>query len=140
MWRRCSTAARLLPHPAGLTPKRLVTLEVRGRHTGRLHSLPVVVADHQSERCLVAMLGRDANWVRNVRAAAGRAVLRHGHRVRVRLDEADPRHRAPILKRYLELAPGARAHLPVDRRAPLTEFARIAGQYPVFRICVGQPE
>jgi hypothetical protein len=37
-------------------------------------------------------------------------------------------------RRYLALAPGARAHLPVDRRAPLEEFARIADRYPVFRI------
>jgi hypothetical protein len=90
---------------AGLAPKRLVSLQVRGRHTGRLHSLPVVVADHQSERYQVAMLGTDADWVSDVRAAAGRAVLRHGHRERVRLEEVDPSQRAPILKRYLELAP-----------------------------------
>ena len=34
----------------------------------------------------------------------------------------------------LQVAPGARPHLPVDRTAPLTEFARIAADYPVFRI------
>ena len=118
----------------GLAPKRLVTLEVRGRRTGRVLSLPLVVADTQGERYLVAMLGKDANWVRNVRAAGGRAVLRHGRRENVRLEEVDPSRRAAILQRYLQLAPGARAHFRVDRRAPLTEFDRIAGQYPVFRI------
>ena len=35
--------------------------------------------------------------------------------------------------------PGARPHLPVDRRAPLAEFERIAGQYPVFRIIPAAP-
>ena len=34
----------------------------------------------------------------------------------------------------LELAPGARAHIPVDQRAPLAAFADVAAQYPVFRI------
>jgi pimeloyl-ACP methyl ester carboxylesterase len=45
---------------AGLSPRRLVTLEVPGRRSGQLISLPVVVADHQGERYLVAMLGRRA--------------------------------------------------------------------------------
>ena len=52
----------------------------------------------------------------------------------MRLEEVVPDERPPILKRYLELAPGARAHIPMDRRAPLTEFEPIARDYPVFRI------
>ena len=42
--------------------------------------------------------------------------------------------RAPILQRYLQVAPGARAHFPVDRRAPLREFQQIADKFPVFRV------
>ena len=68
-----------------LAPSHGVTLEVRGRRTGRRISFPLVVADYQGERYLVAMLGKDVNWVRNVRAAGGRAVLRHGRREAVRL-------------------------------------------------------
>ncbi len=119
---------------AGLAPRRLVTLEVRGRRSGRLISCPVVVADYGGERYLVSMLGRGANWVRNVEAARGAAVIRHGRREAVKLELVEPDARAPILRRYLELAPGARAHIPVDRQAPLTEFERIAADYPVFRI------
>jgi hypothetical protein len=52
----------------------------------------------------------------------------------VRLEEVDPRARAPILQRYLQVAPGARPYIPVDRRAPLVEFEQIAARYPVFRI------
>jgi hypothetical protein len=52
-----------------LLPGRLVTLEVPGRRSGRLVSVPLVVADHDGERYLVAMLGEDTGWVRNVRAA-----------------------------------------------------------------------
>ena len=117
-----------------LAPKRAVTMEVAGRRSGRVLSFPVVVADYHNERYLVSMLGKDANWVRNVRAAGGRVVLRHGGREAVRLEEVDAGARAPILRRYLEVAPGARPHIPVDRRAPLEEFERIAEEYPVFRI------
>jgi deazaflavin-dependent oxidoreductase (nitroreductase family) len=117
-----------------LSPARAVTLEVPGRRTGRLISLPVAVADYQGGRYLVSMLGNDANWVRNVRAADGRAVLRRRGREQVRLVEVEPGDRAPILRRYLQVAPGARAHVPVDRHAPLAEFERIADQFPVFQI------
>jgi hypothetical protein len=99
-----------------------------------------MVADYQGERYLVAMLGEGTNWVSNVRAAAGRAVLRHGPREAVRLEEVDPRARAPILRRYLQVAPGARPHIPVDRRAPLAEFERIAALYPVFHVSAGSLE
>ena len=121
---------------AGIGPARQVTLEVAGRRTGKTVSFPVVIADYQGERYLVSMLGEDTNWVRNVRAAGGRAVLRHGGREVIRLDEVDPGERAAILRRYLELAPGARAHIPVDRRAPVREFEPIAAQYPVFHVTV----
>ena len=119
---------------AGLPPHRVKALEVRGRRTGRLISFPVVVADFEGEHYLVAMLGASANWVANVRAAGGKAVLQHGRREPIRLEEVEPGARAPILKRYLALAPGARAHFPVDRSAALSEFEVIAPSYPVFRI------
>lgn len=121
---------------AGIGPAQQVMLEVAGRRTGKTISFPVVVADYQGERYLVSMLGEGTNWVRNVRAANGRAVLRHGHREVIRLDEVDPGERAAILRRYLECAPGARAHIPVERGAPLPEFERIAVQYPVFHVIV----
>jgi len=121
---------------AGFGPAQMSALEVAGRRTGKTVSFPVVVADYQGERYLVSMLGDDTNWVRNVRAAGGRAVLRHGHREVIRLDEVDPGERAAILRRYLECAPGARAHIPVDRRAPVRDFEPIAAQYPVFHVTV----
>ena len=119
---------------AGILPKRAAALELRGRRSGRVISFPVVIADFEGERYLVSMLGNDANWVRNLRAAEGKAVLRHGRRESVQLEEVASSARAPILRRYLQVAPGARPHIPVDRRASLAEFARIAADYPVFRV------
>jgi deazaflavin-dependent oxidoreductase (nitroreductase family) len=119
---------------ARIAPKRLAKLEVRGRRTGRRLSLPVVVAHCGGERYLVAMLGNDASWVRNVRAGGGHAVLQRGRRETVDLEELDAGSRAPILQRYLEVAPGARAHFPIDPHASLEQFEQIADQYPVFRV------
>jgi deazaflavin-dependent oxidoreductase (nitroreductase family) len=123
----------------GLSPARLVTLEGRGRRSGRTRSLPVVVTDWEGERYLVAMLGERSGWVRNVRAAGGQAVLRHGRREAVRLDPVPPAARPPILRRYLQLAPGARALIPVDRNAPVAAFEPIAADYPVFRLSAADP-
>jgi hypothetical protein len=124
---------------AGLWPSRMAALEVRGRRSGRRLSFPVVLADCEGERYLVAMLGEGTNWVANVRAAGGEAVLRHGPREAVRLEEVAAAARAPILRRYLQVAPGGRPHIPADRRAPLAAFERIAGRYPVFRVSVRDP-
>jgi hypothetical protein len=79
---------------AGVWPRRLVRLEVRGRRSGRVHSFPVMVADLDGEQYLVAMLGEQASWVSNVRAARGRAVIGHGRREAVELEEVDPGERA----------------------------------------------
>ena len=80
------------------------------------------------------MLGERANWVRNVRAAGGRAVLRHGKKEAVRLEEVPVDQRPAILRQYLAVAPGARPHIPVDRNAPLSDFLPVAPGIPVFLI------
>jgi len=121
-------------HALGIAPDYLVTLEVVGRRSGRTIALPMVVAVVDGARYLVSMLGDDVAWVRNVRAAGGEAVLRHGRVERVRLEEVEPRERPAVLKAYLKRAPGARPHLPVDRNDPLERFQEIAAQIPVFRV------
>jgi deazaflavin-dependent oxidoreductase (nitroreductase family) len=123
-----------LAFAAGLLPGRAGALEVRGRCSGRTVTFPVALADYDGERYLVSMLGRDTNWVRNLRAVGGLAVLKHGRREPVRLVEVDAGDRAPILRRYLAVAPGARPHVPVDRDAPLEAFEEIAADYPVYRV------
>lgn len=81
------------------------------------------------------MLGRDANWVHNVEAAGGTAVLsRRGRDVPVQLEIVPPEDRAPLLRRYVTIAPGARPHLQLGPAAPLAEFARISKEHPVYRI------
>ncbi len=137
---RPNRAARVLNrlgaavYALGVAPNYLVTLEVSGRRTGRVIRLPLVMVVFAGERYLVSMLGEKTNWVRNVRASGGNAVLRHGRREEVCLQEVAPGRRAPVLKAYLERAPGARVHLPVNKDAPLEEFERVSHRFPVFRI------
>ena len=117
----------------GLLPKRWVTLEVRGRRTGRVTRFPLGMADVGGQWYVVSMLG-ECNWVRNVRAAGGRATLRRRTSRPVRLVEVPAGERAPILKRFVEKAPGGRPHVSVDRHEPVSAFESIAADHPVFRV------
>jgi deazaflavin-dependent oxidoreductase (nitroreductase family) len=121
-------------HATGIAPNYLVTLEVTGRRSGRKISFPLAMTVIGSERYLVSMLGADAAWVRNLRAANGYAVLRHGRTEHVRLETVAVDQRARVLKAYLQRAPGARPHISVDKDAPLEAFDAIATQIPVFRV------
>jgi F420H(2)-dependent quinone reductase len=121
-------------HARGIAPNYLVTLEVVGRRSGRTTSFPLVMAVVEGERYLVSMLGSDVAWVRNLRAADGHALLRHGRTERVRLEEIPVEKRGTVLKAYLQRAPGARPHVPVDKDAPLEQFEAIAAEVPVFRV------
>jgi hypothetical protein len=130
---RCSVAV----HALGVAPSYLVTLEGRGRRSGRRISLPLVMVIIEGERYLVSMLGAEVDWVRNVKAAGGNVTLRHGRHEEVRLEEVAVDRRAPVLKAYLKRAPGARPHLPIHKNAPLSEFEQVSAQFPVFRLVPG---
>jgi hypothetical protein len=88
----------------------------------------------KGERYLVSMLGAEASWVLNARAAGGDVTLVHGRREYVHLEEVPPDQRAPLLKAYLKRAPGARPHIPVDKDAPLSDFEQISPRFPVYRV------
>ncbi len=118
----------------GLAPRRWVTLEVRGRRSGRPVRFPLGMADWNGQWFLVSMLGEHCNWVQNVRAADGRAVLRHGRATSCELVELPAGDRAPVIRRYLDTVPGARPHIPVSRDAALADVDAIAPRYPVFLV------
>ncbi|HEY3336286.1 MAG TPA: nitroreductase family deazaflavin-dependent oxidoreductase [Candidatus Limnocylindrales bacterium] len=117
----------------GLSPVAAV-LEVRGRASGRPRTTPVVIATVGGSRYLVSMLGPGSDWVKNVEAANGTAVLRQGRRWSIHLVGVPPAERAPVLFEYVRVAASGRRHFPVAPGAPLSEFAAIAERYPVYRI------
>jgi deazaflavin-dependent oxidoreductase (nitroreductase family) len=118
----------------GVFPEMMAALETRGRRSGKPSLVQLVVVHVGVERYLVSMLGEKVDWVRNARASAGAAVLRHRRTENVRLEEVPVAQRAPILKAYLKRAPGGRPHFDVSLDAPLAEFEKVAARYPVFRI------
>jgi deazaflavin-dependent oxidoreductase (nitroreductase family) len=118
----------------GLPPRIMAALEVRGRASGRGRSIPVVITTVEGKRYLVSMLGPRSDWVQNVEAAHGDAVLRRGRRRRVRLVLVPPDQRATILREYVRIAPSGRQHFPLPVGAPLADFEAIAERYPVYRI------
>jgi hypothetical protein len=109
-------------------------LETTGRRSGRTIPVPLVIVPFRRHWYVVSMLGEEVNWVLNVRAAGGEATLVHGRRRPVHLVEVPVDQRAPILKRYVLLAFGARPHVELSWRAPVREFAAAAGRYPTFRV------
>jgi hypothetical protein len=123
----------------GILPEFMVMFEVRGRRSGKVIRIPLVVANLDGNRYLVSMLGENVDWVRNVHAANGEAVLRYGPVEEVSLREIPIEKRAPILKAYLARAPGGRPHFDIDWNAPLGEFERVAPRYPVFQVLPRRP-
>jgi len=127
----------------GLTPARWpgspaigpATLETTGRRSGVRRSNMVTWVEYEGQRSFVSMLGSQAEWVRNVRAAGGQAVLRRGARTPVLLEELRVQERAPIIQAWYQRTwASTRPHLKLDPRAGIEEFERIAAAHPVFRI------
>ncbi|MBI4571271.1 MAG: nitroreductase family deazaflavin-dependent oxidoreductase [Chloroflexi bacterium] len=117
----------------GLGPTKMVTLEVRGRKSGRPRSTVVNVVAVDGQRYLVAPRG-ETEWARNARAA-GEATLRRRGRRQVRLVEVPVEQRAPIIQAYLkENAMVTKAQFGIEPGASIEEFQRIAPLHPVFRI------
>lgn len=127
----------------GLAPRDAITLEVRGRASGRPRRLPILRTPHRGEDYLVSLAG-ESQWVRNVRAALGQAVIRRRGTHRVRLEEIPPGERAPVIAEYLRRAEEragaesaarqARFYFGLDPGPSLDEIKGIVDYYPVFRI------
>lgn len=118
----------------GFTPGRMITLEVKGRASGQVRSTVVNSVEYEGGRYLVSPRG-ESEWVRNVRADGGRAVLRHGKRKAVRLEEMPAAETAAIIQAYLkENAMATKGHFGIPPDSPIDEFERIAPLHPVFRI------
>ena len=122
----------------GITP-RSVTLEVRGRTSGKPIRLSVSPSELNGKKYLVSLAGERA-WVKNVRAARGEAFIIHGARRRVHLREVTIEERAPILLVYVQRraftrSPKRAARLYFGLEAPtLKDMQRLGARFPVFAI------
>jgi len=118
----------------GLTPRSWIALGVQDRVSGRMRADALVLVTVGGDRYVVSMFGSGSDWVQNLEAAGGRAVIWHGVPQQVLLVRVTVPERAPILREYVRVASSGRKHFPLPVGAPLTEFAAIAAQYPVYRI------
>ena len=121
---------------AGLPFGSLTLLSVRGRKSGKVHTIPVALVEQNDTRWLVAAFG-EVSWVRNLRAA-GRAQLTRGRRTEaIGVVELEAREAAPLLKQFLtsyQMVPFLPPYFAVTPRSPLADFEREASHHPVFRI------
>jgi deazaflavin-dependent oxidoreductase (nitroreductase family) len=127
----------------GLAPRDALTLEVRGRRSGTIRRTPLLRTRHDGADHLVALAG-ESQWVRNVRAAGGRALIRRGRAHRVRLEELPPADRAVIIDAYLRAGRRrggvdaadrqAKHYFGLDPQPSIEDIDAIAEFYPVFRI------
>lgn len=85
----------------GLAPRDAVTLQARGRTSGKSRWVAILRTRYQGEDYLVALAG-ESQWVRNVRAAGGEAVIRRRGAQHVHLEEVAPADRPDIIAEYLQ--------------------------------------
>ena len=118
----------------GIGPAHMRVLEVRGRKSGRIHSLPVDPLAEGGRLYLVAPRGH-TQWVRNAEASR-EVVLRRGRRrARYRLRSLPDAEKPPILAAYLDrYRREVQRFFPVPAGSPAADFAALADRYPVFEL------
>ena len=118
----------------GIGLSNMRVLEVRGRKSGTIYSLPVDLLVEGGKQYLVAPRGR-AQWVRNAEAN-GEITLRRGRRAeRYRMRALADAEKPPILKAYLDrFHREVHRFFPVPAGSPTETFVRIAERYPAFEL------
>jgi deazaflavin-dependent oxidoreductase (nitroreductase family) len=142
-----NAVVRSLIH-AGVRIGTFAVLTVAGRKTGRPVTVPLVVFPYCGDNYLVASYGV-VNWVRNLRAADGRAVLRRGRTSeKIAAVELAAEQAGPILRYSLQTGPPGiprlivrifrrffvLPYLDVDMDSSDDDFVRAGRSHPVFRL------
>ncbi len=118
----------------GLVRGPFYVLEVRGRRSGKVISLPVDLLELDGQLYLVCARG-NSNWVRNARAAGEVVLVRALRRRRYAVRELPADARPPILKAYLDrFASQVQRFFPVPKGSAVEAFNELAPRYPVFEL------
>jgi deazaflavin-dependent oxidoreductase (nitroreductase family) len=118
---------------AGIKIGTMSLLTVRGRKSGQLHTVPVLLVEQDKERFLVAPYGV-VQWVRNIRVVGTATLTRSRRAEAIHVRELEAKEAAPILKQYLLKATATRPYFDVTKDSPLDAFEREAARHPVFQI------
>jgi deazaflavin-dependent oxidoreductase (nitroreductase family) len=118
----------------GIGLPNMRVLEVRGRRSGRLFSLPVDLLAEGGRLYLVAPRGR-AQWVRNAEAAGSVTLRRGGRADRYRLRVLADTEKPPVLKAYLDrFHREVQRFFPLPAGSPVDAFVPLAPRYPAFEL------
>lgn len=136
-WIKGMNEGLLAQQEAGELEFELPVLTVPGRRSGTPRRTPLTVGERDGQRFVVGGFPA-ADWIRNVRAAGGRAVLRTGGVDEpVRLVELDAEAAAPLLREWPSVTPQG---VEMMRDAGVVTdttpdaLAAAAGICPVFRL------
>lgn len=132
-WFRMENGILKLLLRTGLKLGTTYTLSVKGRKTGAIHSTPVVIVETDGERYLVAPYG-PVNWVRNARATGAVTLSRGRHSEALHIMELGPEESAPVLKKYVGIAPATRSCFNAKPDSAVEEYIAEAQNHPVFRL------
>ena len=118
----------------GVGPSHMRVLEVRGRKSGKVFSLPVDLLTKDGKLYLVAPRGH-TQWVRNAESA-GAIVLRRGSRAQeYRLRALSDSEKPPILKAYLDsFKSEVQRFFPLPAGSPVAQLVPLVTRYPAFEL------
>lgn len=118
----------------GISPAGAQVLDVRGRRSGKIQTVPVNPIEVDGRRYLVAPRG-ETQWVRNFRAA-GEGVLRVGQRrEQISGTEVGNADKPPVLRVYLDRYHGqVGSQFGVPKDGSVDQLVEIAPNHPVFEI------
>jgi deazaflavin-dependent oxidoreductase (nitroreductase family) len=117
----------------GLAPDNYYLLTVRGRKTGKPHSIPVSLVQEGDKRWLVAPYG-EVDWVKNARASGMVRLSRRSLQEDLAIRELPVEEAAPVLKKYLKAYPITRDYFEATVDSPLEAFEEEAKSRPVFEL------
>jgi deazaflavin-dependent oxidoreductase (nitroreductase family) len=118
----------------GIGLPHMRVLEVRGRTSGRLYTVPVDVLIEGDRLYLVAPRGY-TQWARNAEASGEVALRRGPRRQEYRLRTLSEAEKPPILKAYLDrFRREVQRYFPVPAGSPVERFAQLAARYPAYEL------
>jgi hypothetical protein len=95
-WIQRHVGNRLAPR---FRPDLIARLSVPGRRTGRWHTIPIVVLEHERERYLVSYRGA-SDWALNLKASHHARLTKLGHTEEIAVKEVPAAERPPLLDAY----------------------------------------
>ena len=113
-------------------PSLLSKLSVRGRRSGRWHSTPIAVLEHNGDRYLVSYRGA-SDWARNLEASHNARLSRRGRVEDMDVVEVPVTDRVELLDVYRERFGSMPTVGPVLRELPEP------ADHPIFRITRARP-